>query len=386
MTKKKKLIIAGSIVIAIAVIAALLVFVFDVFGLFTSQYNLNYSKYVKVGTYKNLQYDKISVSVTDKEIQSEIKTRVKAKATTKSVESGTVKNGDTINVSYVGKINGKTFSGGSASKTNITIGTTSMIDGFTDGLIGKSIGSKVTLHLQFPKSYSDSKVAGKKVVFTVTINSKQVTVTPTYNLAFVKKYTKYNTIKAYEASVKKDLLKTKKSNAESTVKTNLWNQVVANSTIKKYPKKQLQYEIDQTTAQYKKMAKNYNMTWKKFLKSYMNLSESEYNTQAKAYAKSKVKQKLVMYAIADKEGIKVTNKEYKEYLSSLLSNAGFTEATFKKQYSESIQDYGKENDLRSSLLLNKVLDKVMFDPGGCGAWQENCHESGTGKSIHRIIR
>jgi trigger factor len=359
MTKKKKLIIAGSIVVAVAIIALLLVFVFDVFGLFTSQYRLNYSKYIKVGTYKGLQYDKISVSVTDKEVQSEIKTRVKAKATTKSVTTGTVKDGDTINVSYVGKINGKTFSGGSASKTNITIGTTSMIDGFTDGLIGKKIGSKVTLHLKFPKSYSDDKVAGKKVVFTVTINSKQVTVTPTYNLAFVKKYTKYDTKAAYEASVKKSLLKTKKESAESTVKNNLWNQVIASSTVKKYPKKQYQYETEQVTQKYKKMAKSYSMTWKKFLKSYMNTTESSFKTQAKAYAKTVVKQKLVMYSIADKEGIKVTNKEYKAYLSKLLSDAGFTEATFKKQYNESIEDYAKENDFRSSLLLNKVLDKVM---------------------------
>jgi len=360
MTKKKKVIIGCSIGAAVIVVAALLlVFVFDVFGFFTAKYNLDYSKYVKVGTYKGLSYNKITATVTDKEIQSEIKTRVKAKATTKTVKTGTVKDGDTISISYVGKIDGKTFSGGSADNTNITIGSSSMISGFEDGLIGKSVGSKVTLNLKFPSNYSNSKVAGKKVVFTVTINSKQVTVTPEYNLAFVKKYSKYNTIAAYEASVKKDLLKTKKENAETNVKNTLWNIVVASSTIKKYPDKQYKYEIEQVTQKYKKQAKSYDMTWKKFLKSYMNMSESDFNKQAKAYAKTVVKQKLVMHYIADKEGLKVTNKEYKKYLSDLLSNAGFTEATFKKQYNESIQEYAEENDFRTNLLLNKVLDKVM---------------------------
>lgn len=360
MTKKKKVIIGCSIGAAVIVVAALLlVFVFDVFGIFTAKYNVDYDKYIKVGTYKGLSYDKITATVTNKEVQSEIKTRVKAKATTKSVKTGTVKDGDTISISYVGKINGKTFSGGSADNTNITIGSSSMIDGFEDGLIGKAVGSKVTLNLKFPSSYSNSKVAGKKVVFTVTINSKQVTVTPEYNLAFVKKYTKYKTIAAYEASVKSDLLKTKKENAETNVKNNLWNTVVASSTVKKYPKKQYNYEIEQVTQKYKKQAKSYDMTWKKFLKSYMNMSESDFNKQAKAYAKTVVKQKLVMYYIADKEGLKVTNKEYKKYLSDLLSNAGFTEATFKKQYNESIQDYAEENDFRTNLLLNKILDKVM---------------------------
>ncbi|WP_303857877.1 trigger factor [Aminicella lysinilytica] len=360
MTKKKKIILGSAIgVVAIVVIFLLLAFVFDTFGFITNQYRVNYSKYIKLGDYKGLTYDKVSVSVTDKEIQSEIKTRVKAKASTKSVKSGTVADGDTISVDYVGKINGKTFSGGSAEDSNITIGTTSMIDGFTDGLIGKSVGSKVTLHLKFPSDYSNTKVAGKKVVFTVTINSKQVKTTPTYNLAFVKKYSKYDTIKDYEASVKKSLLKTKKESAETTIKNTLWNQIVADTTVKKYPEKQYKYEQEQVTQKYKKMAKNYNLSWKKFLKNYMGTTESGFKTQAKAYAKTVVKQKLVMYDIAKKENLKVTNKEYKKYLSNLLSNAGFTESSFKKQYNETIEEYGEENDFKTNLLLQKVMDKVL---------------------------
>ena len=360
MTKKKKIILGCSIgAVAVAVVVLLLVFVFDVFGLFTSQYNLDYSKYVKLGTYKGLTYNKIEVSVTDKEVQKKIKSNVKAKASTKSVKTGTVKKGDTINVSYVGKISGKTFTGGSADKTNITIGTTSMITGFTSGLIGKEVGSSVTLHLKFPSNYSNSKVAGKNVVFVVKINSKQVSVTPTYNLAFVKKYTKYDTLKTYEASIKKELLADKKENAETKVKNSLWNEIVASSTVIKYPKKQYQYEQEQVTQNYKKMAKSYSMTWSKFLKSYMNTTESGFKEKAQSYAKTVVKQKLVMHYIAEKENLKVTNKEYKDYLSKLLSDAGFTEASFKKQYSETIQEYGQENDFRTNLLLQKVLDKVM---------------------------
>ncbi len=361
MTKRKKIIIGCSAAVAvIAVIILLMVFVFDTFGLFTSEYKLNYDKYVKVGDYKGLSYDKIKVSVTNKEVKAQIKSNVSAKATTKSVKSGTVKDGDTINISYVGKVNGKTFSGGSAENSNITIGQTSMIDGFTDGLIGKKVGSKVKLNLRFPKNYSaNTKLSNKKVVFTVTINSKQVTTTPKYNLAFVKKYTSYKTLKAYEDSVKKELLATKKSEKENEVKNTLWNQVVASSKVKKYPQKQLQYEQDQVIARYKKMAKSYNLSWSKFLKTYMKTDSKSFNKQAKSYAKSVVKQKLVMHSIAKKEGLKVTNKEYKNYLSKLLKEAGFTEESFKSQYGQSIEEYGKDNDYKTNLLLQKVLNKVM---------------------------
>ena len=91
----------------------------------------------------------------------------------------------------------------------------------------------------------------------------------------------------------------------------------------------------------------------------MGTTESGFKTQAKAYAKTVVKQKLVMYDIAKKENLKVTNKEYKKYLSNLLSNAGFTESSFKKQYNETIEEYGEENDFKTNLLLQKVMDKVL---------------------------
>ncbi|MGN0708641.1 MAG: FKBP-type peptidyl-prolyl cis-trans isomerase, partial [Anaerovoracaceae bacterium] len=210
--EKKKLSTKGiiGIVAAVVVLAAVIACVIVAKNDGSTYRWLHLSSYVTVGKYKGLTYTKEKVTVTDKEVKSEIESRVKAKETTKSVKTGKVKDGDTIDISYVGKINGETFDGGSADNYSLTIGSGSMIDGFEDGLIGKKVGSKVTLHLKFPKNYSNNKkLSGKKVTFSVTINSKQVTVTPEYNTDFVKKYSKYDNKKDYEASVKADLKKQK---------------------------------------------------------------------------------------------------------------------------------------------------------------------------------
>ena len=361
MSKKKKIIIGSSIgVVVIAIAVLLLVFAFDAFGLFTADYKLNYDKYIKIGNYKGLEYDKADVSVTKKDIKAEVENFLKTKSQTKTIKSGTVKKGDTIAVSYEGRINGKTFEGGSAKNTNITIGQTSMIDGFVDGLIGEKVGKTKKLHLRFPKNYANNKkLSNKKVVFTVKILSKQQTVKPKYNVAFVKKNTNFKTVKAYEASVKENLVKKKTTEAAESTKKTLWSRVVADSKIIKYPERQLKFEEDQIISRYKKMAKSYNMSWTNFLKNYMNSNEKAFEKQAKEYAKTVVKQKLTMYAIAKKEGIKVTDKEYKEYLAKILKQAGFTEESFKKQYKQSIDKYAKENGIKSNLLLQKITDKVM---------------------------
>lgn len=363
MTKKKKLIIGiSSATVIVVILALLLIFVFDVFGLFTSSYRLDYDKYIKLGNYKGLEYDKISVSVSDKEVKEEINNRLEAKTETKDETSGTVKDGDTITISYVGKIDGKTFAGGSAENSTITIGETQMIDGFIDGLIGKKVGDKVTLNLKFPKDYQNEDVAGKKVVFDVTIKSKQVKSTPKYNLDFVKENSNSKTLEEYEASVKKELEKQKTESAEDGVKQTLWSQVVASSKVKKYPKKQLAYEEEQFTKKYKDMAKSYGATWKDFLKQYMQMSEKDFNKQTKEYAKTVVAQKLTMHAIAEKEDLEVSSKEYKNRLDELLKQAGFTKEQFQQQYNQSIEEYAKANDFGSSFLLEKV-EQFILDNG-----------------------
>lgn len=363
MTKKKKLIIGiSSAAVIVVILALLLIFVFDVFGLFTSSYRLDYDKYIKLGNYKGLEYDKISVSVSDKEVKEEINNRLEAKTETKDETSGTVKDGDTITISYVGKIDGKTFAGGSAENSTITIGETQMIDGFIDGLIGKKVGDKVTLNLKFPKDYQNEDVAGKKVVFEVTIKSKQVKSTPKYNLDFVKENSNSKTLEEYEASVKKELEKQKTESAEDGVKQTLWSQVVASSKVKKYPKKQLAYEEEQFTKKYKDMAKSYGATWKDFLKQYMQMSEKDFNKQTKEYAKTVVAQKLTMHAIAEKEDLEVSSKEYKNRLDELLKQAGFTKEQFQQQYNQSIEEYAKANDFGSSFLLEKV-EQFILDNG-----------------------
>ncbi|MBQ1490283.1 MAG: trigger factor [Eubacterium sp.] len=360
MSKTKKIVIGVLIAIVVVIIAALVaIFKFDVFGMFTSEYKLDYDKYVTVGEYKGLEYDKVKVSVSNAEVKTEIDNRVKAASTTETVKKGTVKDGDTISVNYVGKIDGKEFDGGSAENSSITIGTTSMIDGFTDGLIGAKVGDTVTLNLKFPDDYQAKDVAGKDVVFEVTINSKQITKTPKYDEDFIKNNTDYDSKDAFEKAVKKELLKNKKDEAESQVKNTLWNTVIEKSKVTKYPEKQLEYERQQLISRYKETASSYGVEWEEFLSSYMGMDKKEFRKQVKKYAKTVVKQKLVMYSIAKKEGLKVSKNEYKDYLADLLKNAGFTEEAFQQQYGESIEDYAEENDFKTNLLMDKVLDKVM---------------------------
>ena len=113
-------------------------------------YDLN--EYLKVGEYKGLTVAPYSISVTDDEVQEQIQSNLKAAAKDTKLDKNTaIADGDTVNIDYTGKVDGKKFDGGTAEKQDLTIGSGSFIDGFESGLIGHKKGETVTLNLTFPE-------------------------------------------------------------------------------------------------------------------------------------------------------------------------------------------------------------------------------------------
>lgn len=358
----KKLLIGSGVVVAIvAVIAIILVFVNNKQS---KEYNYDLSKYVKVGNYKGLEYTSQKASVTDEEVDVEIQRRLQKAAKTENSKTGKVENGDTINISFVGKIDGKEFEGGSSESTDITVGTTQMIDGFVEGLIGKNVGESVTLNLKFPDDYGKTDLQGKAVEFKVTINSKKKISVPKLNASFVKKNSKYKTVKEYKEGVKKELLNQKQKSIDSTVKQELWSRIINKSKAKKYPEKELNEAMSQANKleeSYKAQAQNYGMEWETYLKTVMRTDKKGFEKLKQEYAKNIVFNRMVMYSIARSENISLSNREYKKEILKILEDNGYDEESFKKAFGKDIETYADEQNWRQKILFDKVLDKVMKD-------------------------
>lgn len=358
----KKLLIGSGVVVAIvAVIAIILVFVNNKQS---KEYNYDLSKYVKVGNYKGLEYASQKASVTDEEVDAEIQRRLQKAAKTENSKTGKVENGDTINISFVGKIDGKEFEGGSSESTDITVGTTQMIDGFVEGLIGKNVGESVTLNLKFPDDYGKTDLQGKAVEFKVTINSKKKISVPKLNTEFVKKNSKFTTVKEYKEGVKKELLNQKQKSIDSTVKQELWSRIIDKSKAKKYPEKELNEAMSQANKleeSYKAQAQNYGMEWETYLKTVMRTDKKGFEKLKQEYAKNIVFNRMVMYSIARSENISLSNREYKKEILKILEDNGYDEESFKKAFGKDIETYADEQNWRQKIIFDKVLDKVMKD-------------------------
>ena len=130
---------------------------------------IDVEKCVTLGDYKGVTVEKTIQSVTDEDVQNEIDN---ALANYPVEVDQAAKEGDTVNIDYVGKIDGTAFDGGSTNGqgTDLVIGSGSYIDDFEDQLVGAHPGDEVEVTVTFPDDYDAADLAGKEAVFDVIVN------------------------------------------------------------------------------------------------------------------------------------------------------------------------------------------------------------------------
>ena len=317
---------------------------------------LNLDDYLEVGKYKGVEVKEIDVTVSKNEIGDEIVAALEAAATDEKVKKGQpVENQDTVNIDYVGRIDGKEFEGGSAEGTDLVLGSGTFIDGFEDGLVGHKVGEKgIKLNLAFPLNYSSEELQGKDVVFTVDINSATRKVQPEYNLEFVKTQGDYESTEEYEEAVEKQLKASKKSEALESQKTEIWSQVLEDTEVKKYPKDMVQHYIDTYSAQIDTIAEEKDYTREEVMEQLYGItSEDVLQKQFKDSARLLVKQEMLIEYIAGKEGITYTDEEASE-LKENIESQGYDEEMVEQQTGRTMKQY-----VHIELLYEKVQDFLL---------------------------
>ena len=306
--------------------------------------DLNILDYVDLGDYKGIELTKSITKVTDDEVTNEME----SKAVELTGSDVTVEDGDTAIIDFVGKLNGVAFDGGTASNYELEIGSGSFIDGFEDGLIGVKKGDPVDLNLTFPESYPSTELAGKDVVFTVTVNG--VKRKPQLNDEWLAANTNYATLAEFAAETKQKLEDAAETTASNTLESSGLDQVISNSTVKKYYKSL----IEQGESQYEKRLNAYASAYGKSLSELLaaqGMTESQYQNQKQKQAVSYAQVAMVVYAIAQDAGLSEADAEYQTILNDLANNYNMDAATFSSTYGESL--------VKSSVMSQYAMNYIV---------------------------
>ena len=81
------------------------------------------------------------------------------------------KDGDTLSIDFVGKVDGEAFEGGTAQDVKLKIGAGQFIPGFEEQLTGVKKGEEKTITVTFPEDYGAEHLAGKEATFDITVKA-----------------------------------------------------------------------------------------------------------------------------------------------------------------------------------------------------------------------
>lgn len=314
-------------------------------------YQTDVDQYVTLGDYNNLNIPVPPVVNTADQEQL----MLSAYLTGFTAENGgitdrAIQTGDTVNISYVGKIDDVAFEGGTAERTLLTIGSHSYIDGFEDGLIGVMPGETVDLNLAFPDPYlSNTALSGQPVVFTVTVNC----IVPEVNgrsdmkdevvvdvgidgVSTVDELWQYTYDFIYQEVYDDYILELQDA---------ILNELVSQCTFGELPESMVEENKALLAKNLEDEAAYFGVTPDEYA-SYYGMSAEEF---ANYYGGESTKQDLACQAIANREGLNIDDEELQSLLEQYASFAGYA----------TVEDFLGENSkelYRNYFMTSKVLD------------------------------
>ncbi len=277
---------------------------YDEKGFFEGVHALDY---VTLLDYSNIELPD-SILPSDETVQSQIDKTLSSYATTNQITDSDrlIEDGDTVNIDYVGSVDGVEFDGGSTNGngTTVTIGVTSYIDGFLDQLIGHAPGENFDINVTFPDPYSQNEdLSGKDAVFNITINYIEETVTPEFDDDFIaENFPDFESADAYRQDVYDKLYK-------QNLYNELFQYVVENSEISEVPDSVVDTVYNERYQYYSSIASMYGVNMDTFL-SANGLDEDSFREMCKTYAGNY----LVLQAVMENEGWEMDADTAKESL------------------------------------------------------------------------
>ena len=337
--------------------------------IYAFEYDL--TDYVKLCDYKGLEYTAADTSVTEEEVQSYIDYILDASASAEQITDRAAADGDTVNIDFKGTIDGEEFSGGSSQDYQLTLGSGSFIEGFEAGLVGVTPGETVTLDLKFPDDYFQEDYAGKAVKFETTLNYIEGdTIKPEWNDDFAKSLgiEGVGTADELKAYLKKNIEDDKASSASYTIQSELLDAVVSKSEIVEYPEMAAETEsgaaesgeTESGAAESSETESGAAESSKTESTESQSAAETDpdayfketYGQSIEDYCKKSVREMMIICAVAQKEGIEITDENFDAELELYAqeNNLGSGEV-LKSQY--------QTNYLKLSMIYDRVLKKLQ---------------------------
>ena len=307
---------------------------------------------VKLGEYKGLEVEDKEASVTDEDVNDELKTLQEKQAELVVKEEGQVEEGDTVVIDFECYLDGEKFEGGSAENHSLEVGSQTFIPGFEEQLVGKTAGEDTEVQVTFPEDYQAEDLAGKEATFKVKIHDIKSKEVPELDDEFAKDVDDdVETLDELKEKTKQRLIDEEENEIENQKRETLINQASENSEID-IPEAMVDNELDRMVQEFEQRLQMQGMTMEMYTQ-FSGQTQDDLKEQMKEDAQKRVQTSLTLEAIAETEELEATEEDVDKQLEEMASQ-------YQMEVDQLRQMLGGNTDaLKGDLKLQKAIDFLL---------------------------
>ena len=283
---------------------------------------------VTLGEYKGLEVTKVDETVTDEEIEEQLKAQ-QARLAELVVKEDAIVEGDTAVIDFEGFVDGEAFEGGAGQDYPLEIGSNSFIPGFEGQLVGVKSGDSKDVEVTFPEEYHAAELAGKAATFKVTVKEVKGKELPELNDDLAKEIdAEVEGIDALRAKLKETTAEEKKQMSAQNLRDDLVEAAAANATID-IPEAMIETETDRMLQEFGQRLEQQGMNLDLYFQ-FSGQDEAALRGQMAEDAKNRVKVSLTLEAVAEKENLQASEEDINAELEKMSAQFNMSADDIKR--------------------------------------------------------
>ena len=303
---------------------------------------------VKISSYTGMKIKEIAYTVKDEDVDAEVARLLDRNARKVEVTDRAAQLGDTVNIDFVGTVDGVKFDGGEAQGFDLTLGSGQFIPGFEDQVVGMSIGESKDVNVTFPENYQAEELKGKAAVFAVKVNAISGKELPELTDEFIKDATGSETIAAYKEKTKAKLQEQADRRSNDATENSILDAIAANTEVE-IPQAMIEKEIDNLVQRFEYQLMYQGLKLQDYL-DFLKTTMADFRKNYVAQAERNVKSQLIISHLIDVEKIEATEEEVDAKVAAQAAEVEKTAEEYKKNMDPRQFDY-----IRNDIIITKLF-------------------------------
>ncbi len=273
---------------------------------------------VSLGKYKGIEVEKKDVTVSDEEVEAELKKEQEKNAKYSDVTDRAVKDGDMITLDFEGFVDGEAFQGGRGDSYPLTIGSHSFIPGFEEQLVGAEIGVEKNINVKFPEDYQAEELKGKDATFKCTVKSIREKTLPELNDEFADDVSEFDTLDAYKEDIKSKLSVKKEEEAKNAKENAVIDAIIADASME-LPEPMVEAQQNQMIDEFAQRMQMQGLSIDQYFQ-YTGSSREKMAEEIKPQAEKRIKTRLVLEQVVKDENIEASEEDFEAEVQKMADS------------------------------------------------------------------